>query len=62
MRAILGATISCVMIALALSSPSFAQQKTVKACEDEWRANRTANQAAGITEKAYVDKCRAGII
>jgi len=32
----------------------------VKACEDEWRANRAANQAAGVTQKAYVEKCRAG--
>ena len=45
---------------LALSSPVIAQQKTVKACQDEWRANKDANQAAGVTEKAYVDKCRAG--
>jgi hypothetical protein len=36
-----------------------AKQKTVKACEDEWRANKAANQKAGITEKAYVEKCRA---
>jgi hypothetical protein len=42
------------------ATPALAQQKTVKACQDEWRANRAANQAAGITEKAYVDKCRAG--
>ncbi|HEY6258079.1 MAG TPA: hypothetical protein VIY51_20040 [Xanthobacteraceae bacterium] len=45
--------------ALALPGPAFAQQKTVKACQDEWRANKDANQAAGVTEKAYVDKCRA---
>ena len=44
----------------ALSSPALSQQKTVKACQDEWRANKDANQAAGVTEKAYVDKCRAG--
>jgi hypothetical protein len=37
-----------------------AKQKTVKACEDEWRANKAANQKAGITQKAYVEKCRAG--
>ena len=43
----------------ALSSPTYAQQKTVKACEDEWRAKRAENQKAGITEKAYVEKCRA---
>ena len=45
---------------LACSGPALSQQKTVKACEDEWRAGKDANQAAGITEKAYVDKCRAG--
>ena len=55
-------TIICsVLIGVAaLSSQSFAQQKTVKACEDEWRANKAANQAKGITEKAYVVQCRAG--
>ena len=40
------------------STPSLAQKKTVKACEEEWRANKTANEAAKITEKAYVAKCR----
>src|SRR3569833_1201280 len=43
-----------------LAAPAAAQQKTVKACEAEWRANKAANQAAGVTEKAYVEKCRAG--
>ena len=37
-----------------------AQQKTEKACQEEWRANKAANQEAKITEKAYVDKCREG--
>jgi type IV secretory pathway VirB10-like protein len=45
---------------LALSGPALSQQKTVKVCQEEWRANKDANQAAGVTEKAYVDKCRAG--
>ena len=45
---------------LVAATPALAQQKTVKACQDEWRANRAANQAARITEKAYVEKCRAG--
>ena len=55
-------TIICaVLIGLsALSSQTLAQQKTVKACEDEWRANKAENQAKGITEKAYVAQCRAG--
>ena len=42
-----------------LSAPAVAQQKTAKVCADEWKANKDANQAAKITEKAYVTKCRA---
>jgi hypothetical protein len=34
--------------------------KTVKSCQDEWRASKAAYQAAKITEKAYVAQCRAG--
>jgi hypothetical protein len=44
----------------ALPVPLLAQAKTVKACQEEWRANKADNQAKGITEKAYVTKCRAG--
>src|SRR5258707_310858 len=47
---------------LALSSLAPAQQKTIKACQDEWRANRAENQAKGITEQAYVAQCRGGPI
>src|SRR3974390_2410952 len=50
--AIIGASI--------LSFPVAAKQKTVKACQAEWRANKADNQAKGITEKAYVAQCRAG--
>jgi hypothetical protein len=42
------------------STAAMAQQKTAKACQQEWRANKAAMQAAGTTEKAYVEKCRAG--
>jgi hypothetical protein len=42
------------------SSLSVAEQKTAKACQEEWRANKAANQANGITEKAYVTQCRGG--
>jgi hypothetical protein len=53
--------ISCAIVGAAvLSFPALAQQKTVKACQEEWRANKDANQAKGITEKAYVTQCRAG--
>ena len=34
--------------------------KTAKACREEWRANKAAFQSAGVSEKAYVEKCRAG--
>jgi hypothetical protein len=44
----------------AFPAPLLAQQKTVKACQEEWRANKADNQAKGITEKAYVTQCRAG--
>jgi len=43
-----------------LNSHAIAQQKTVKACQQEWRDNKAANQANGVTEKAYVAQCREG--
>jgi hypothetical protein len=45
---------------VAFSSGSIAQQKTAKACAEEWRADKANNQAKGITEKAYVAACRTG--
>src|SRR5271154_6179191 len=45
---------------MALSSHAIAQQKTAKECREEWRANKAANQANGVTEKAYVAQCRGG--
>ncbi len=55
--------ISACMMAFAmatLSSQALAQAKTAAACRAEWRANKAANQAKGITEKAYVAQCRSG--
>jgi hypothetical protein len=51
---------SIIVGASILSFPAVSQQKTVKECQAEWRANKAANQAKGITEKAYVTQCRAG--
>ena len=49
----------CGAVGLIAAMPSaHAQQKTEKACQEEWRANKAENQAAKITEKAYVAKCR----
>jgi hypothetical protein len=53
------AILTCMIVVLGLSSPAWAEQKTVKACHEEWRANKADNQAKGITEKAYVTQCRA---
>ena len=46
-------------IAALSAAPAVAQKKTVKTCQEEWRANKAANEAAKITEKDYVAKCRA---
>src|ERR1700736_740935 len=58
------AALTCMILAgtLGLSSPAWAQQKTAKVCQEEWRADKTANQAKGITEKAYVAECRASVV
>ena len=42
------------------AAPAAGEKKSAKECQEEWRANKAANQAKGITEKAYVEECRAG--
>ena len=42
------------------ATPVLAQQRTAQTCAEEWRANRAANEAAGIMLRAYLYKCRAG--
>ena len=55
MRAQFVISICCAALgAISLSASALAQEKTVKACTDEWRADKAANQAAGITQKDYV--------
>ena len=51
---------SAVLGLMTLSSHAIAQQKTAKECREEWRAKKAANQASGVTEKAYVAQCRGG--
>ena len=60
MKMKVGTAIGVAIFVAMLSSQTVAQQKTVRACQEEWRANKAANQAAGITEKAYVAQCRGG--
>jgi len=55
---IMGSVIAVGLVVLSASS-ALGEQKTAKACRDEWRANKTAMQASGKTEKAYVAECTA---
>jgi hypothetical protein len=32
----------------------------LKACQEEWRTKRAADEVSGMTEKAYVEQCRGG--
>jgi hypothetical protein len=59
-RRTVGFLCSAVFALMAVSSHAVAQQKTVRACQEEWRANKAAIQANGITERAYVAQCRGG--
>lgn len=42
------------------SQTTAAGSKTAKDCTAEWRADKAGMQARGVTEKAYVEQCRAG--
>ncbi len=43
-----------------LSTASQAEQKTAKASEAEWRANKASIQGSGKTKKAFIVECRSG--
>jgi hypothetical protein len=59
MKLSLAGTFICSAIIGVMTFTPVAVAKTVKECRAEWTANKAANQAKGITEKAYVEKCRA---
>jgi len=42
------------------STGTSSSQKTAKDCTAEWRADKAGMQARGVTEKAYVEQCKAG--
>jgi hypothetical protein len=50
----------CAAIIGLISLSSGAYAKTAKECTAEWRADKAGMQARGITEKAYVEQCKAG--
>ncbi len=43
-----------------LSTASQAEQKTAKACEADWKANKATIQGSGKTKKAFMVECRSG--
>lgn len=43
-----------------LAAPAQAQQRTAKACETEWTANKASIQGSGKTKKAFMIECRSG--
>lgn len=42
------------------SSLAIARQNTVKACREEWRANKASRPTGGTAEQTFVAQCRAG--
>jgi hypothetical protein len=64
MRAV--AVVGAAMIGLlAASSQGLAQSgtiqsKTIKECQREWQARTAAHLASGMTERVFMDQCRAG--
>jgi hypothetical protein len=51
-------TLLCSAIIFAVASTgALGQEKTAKACREEWQAQKAAMQAAGKKEKEYVAEC-----
>ncbi|WGR90951.1 hypothetical protein MTX20_20175 [Bradyrhizobium sp. ISRA435] len=50
--------IAAAVVCSISAAPAFA--KTAKECTAEWRADKAGMQARGVTEKPYVEQCRAG--
>jgi hypothetical protein len=51
---------AAVSSALLFVGPAFAQQKTVKQCNEEWTANKATLQANGTKKKDFIAQCRSG--
>jgi hypothetical protein len=49
---------SAICVGLAFPTSSIAQRKALPNCEKEWSANKEFNQAAGITKRDWIAKCR----
>jgi hypothetical protein len=52
--------VAALAIMIVWPATSEAQQKTAKACEEEWRANKAAIQSSGKKKKEFIAECRGG--
>ncbi len=54
--------IQCIaaLVSVSMLATAAHAQKTAKACEAEWRADKTTIQAAGKKKKDFIAECRAG--
>src|SRR5215467_6188325 len=50
---------SAIYVGLAFPTSSIAQRKAIPTCEKEWSENKAFNQAAGITKRDWIAKCRS---
>jgi hypothetical protein len=57
-RRLLGVACAVVLGLLAAPGSLWAQEKTVKECNDEWTANKAAIQASGKRKKDFMAECR----
>jgi hypothetical protein len=58
-RRLIGVAWCAVVVGLIAAPGSvWAQQKTVKQCNEEWTANKTAIQASGKRKKDFIAECR----
>ena len=49
---------SAICVGLTFPTPYIAQRKALPNCEKEWSTNKEFNQAAGITKRDWIAKCR----
>ena len=52
-------SLAAAFVATLLLIPSLSHAKTVKACEEEWKANKAAIQASGKKKTEFIAACRA---
>jgi hypothetical protein len=52
---------AALVVLFAVPTASLAQQKTVKQCDEEYKANKAEIQKSGKLKKDFISECRGGI-